>query len=113
MRMTSTVRPHSRAFAVRCGQTIIVLAIILLVALQGQTRIDLTQLRLPIPSVTLIQRAICVEQAPITGSDCSLMELYTLSFSDGSQRIMIGIPDDGTISKSVKWVPVPITPPGT
>jgi hypothetical protein len=44
---------------------------------------------------------------------CAGLELYTLSFSDGSQRVMVAIPDDGNISKSPKWVAVPITPPGT
>jgi hypothetical protein len=44
---------------------------------------------------------------------CAGLELYTLSFSDGQQRVMVAIPDDGNISKSPKWVPVPITPPGT
>lgn len=44
---------------------------------------------------------------------CAGLELYTLSFADGGQRVMVAIPDDGNISKSPKWVPVPITPPGT
>lgn len=44
---------------------------------------------------------------------CAGLELYTLLFSDGGQRVMVAIPDDGNISKSSKWVAVPITPPGT
>ena len=80
-------------------------------AVQAQTQISFTQVR--VPSVVMIRRAVCVEPLPITVRDCTNLELYTLSFSDGSQRIMVGIPDDGNISKSVKWVPVPIVPPGT
>ncbi len=45
--------------------------------------------------------------------ECAGLELYTLLFADGSQRVMVAIPDDGNISKSPKWVTVPITPPGT
>ncbi len=79
--------------------------------LGAQTKISLTQVRLP--SVVLIRRSVCVEPAAVTTSDCTNLELYTLSFSDGSQRLMVAIPDDGLISKSIKWVPVPIVPPGT
>jgi hypothetical protein len=69
----------------------------------AQTQLDFVTQVKNAPSVVMIQRSVC----------CSGMELYTLSFSDGSQRIMVGIPDDGNISKSARWIPVPITPAGT
>jgi hypothetical protein len=59
-----------------------------------------------------IQRLLVMDMNP-PNPECAGLELYTLSFSDGQQRVMVAIPDDGNIFKSPKWVAVSITPPGT
>ena len=83
--------------------------------LAAQTHIDFPQQVKGLPSVVMIQRSVCIQTpAPgATGGDCTGLELYRLLFADGTQRVMVGIPDDGKISTDIKWTPVALTPPGT
>lgn len=108
--MTSPAQCHLRTRIYRRAQTLIFFACISLFA---QTRLDFPQQVKGLPSVVMIQRAVCVQPPPGNPSDCTGLELYNLLFADGTQKILVGIPDDGTISKDAKWTPVPITPPGT
>ena len=92
------------------------LVLALLLACQdglSQTRLDFPQQVKGLPGVVMIQRSICVPAVPTTTSNCTGMELYSLLFANGTQRIMIGVPDDGNISQNAQWTPVPLTPPGT
>jgi hypothetical protein len=69
----------------------------------------------PVDAVNLSEALMRVQMLSMNLAippSCAGLELYTLLFADGP-RVMVGIPDDGSVSKSPKWVAVPITPPGT